>query len=117
LKLVCPIEGVVAQLMVHQGETVDAGSMKVMRVVQVDPLWVEVPVPIQQARQLKQGDEAQVTFTDKQARPGKVALVFPVGDAASGTINVRVEIPNPQKLQPGENVSVQFPNQIAAKDK
>ena len=108
LKINSPIDGVVAESALKVGEVADGQNMKVMRVVQVDPLWVESAVPIAIARQLKPQDVANVTFSDGQVRPGAVALVFPVGDSASETIKVRLEIPNPQKLQPGENVRVSF---------
>ncbi len=112
-----PIDGVVAETMIHVGEVTDGQNMKVMRVVQLDPLWLEVEVPVAQARQLKPADPAQVYFadSDKKTRPGKVALIFPVGNSGSSTIKVRVEVPNPEKLQSGENVQVTFgPSSVAA---
>ena len=108
LKITSPIDGIVAESALKVGEVADGQYMKVMRIVQVDPLWVEAAVPIAIARQLKPRDIANVTFSDGQIRPGAVALIFPVGDSASETIKVRIEMPNPQKLQPGENVRVNF---------
>jgi HlyD family secretion protein len=109
MKLYSPIDGQVDKNSINVGEVTDAqGTNKTMRIVQIDPLWIEVPAPILQARRLKAGDPAQVLFTDKKIRSGKVQLVFPVGDSGAEMIPVRVEVPNPEKLQPGENVYVTF---------
>jgi hypothetical protein len=35
-------------------------------------------------------------------------LVFPVGDAASQTLLVRVAVANPEKIAPGEKVFINF---------
>jgi RND family efflux transporter MFP subunit len=114
LKLLSPIDGVVAQpsnpnqTILKVGEIADGSGARVVRIVKIDPLWVEAPVPRQQAVKLNPGDSAQVTFSDDHTQSGTVSVVFPVGDSASGTIIVRIEVPNPNKLQPGENVFVNF---------
>lgn len=108
LKVVSPIDGVVAETARKVGEVADGQNMKVMRVIQVDPLWVEAPVKILEARKLKNGDAAQVVFMDEKVRVGRVSFISPIGDSGSETINVRVEVPNPEKIQPGENVRVTF---------
>ena len=108
LKVLAPIGGVVAEEFLKAGESADGGNMKLVRIVQLDPLWVEVPVPFLQARKLKRDDAALVTFSDGKDRPGKVAVVSAVGDSASETLLVRVEVPNPEKIPSGENVFVNF---------
>jgi RND family efflux transporter MFP subunit len=108
LKLISPIDGVVQEVFLRQGEATNGQDQKVMRVIQVDPLWIETPVPIKEARKLAPGSPVNVLFTDGKVRPGKVALKDPMADAASSTLNVRVEVPNPEKLEPGENVRVTF---------
>jgi RND family efflux transporter MFP subunit len=108
LKLISPIDGVVQEVYMKAGEATNGQDMKVLRIIQVDPLWVEVPVPIQDARKFNPGDPAQVLFGDGKVRPGKVALKDRMADSASGTLNVRVAVPNPEKLEPGESVSVTF---------
>jgi RND family efflux transporter MFP subunit len=114
LTIKSPIDGIVAESMLKAGEAADGQNMKVVRIVQIQPLWVEVSVPILQARKLKTGDVAQVTFTDKSVRSAKVALVFPVGSSGSSTIKVRLTLDNPEKLQPGENVTVKFATENVA---
>jgi RND family efflux transporter MFP subunit len=107
MKLYSPINGIVAQRLLEVGESADGGDMKALRIVQLDPLRIEVPVPILESRKLKEGGSADVAFADK-VRTGKIVRIFPVGDAASETLLVRVEIPNPDKLSSGEKVFVNF---------
>jgi RND family efflux transporter MFP subunit len=109
LKVLAPIGGVVAEEFAKAGESADGGNMKLVRIVQLDPLWVEVPVPQARARKLARGDAASVTFPDGKERAGKVAVIPPTGDSASETILVRLEVPNPEKTFAGENVFVNFP--------
>jgi len=73
-----------------------------------------VPLPIQQAVKLKEGDSATVTFRKGMAGyeanlEGHVKKIPPVGDASSGTITIKLEVPNPEKkITPGEIVDVHF---------
>jgi RND family efflux transporter MFP subunit len=108
-KVVAPISGIVADEFLKAGESAEGGNTKLVRIVQLDPLWVEVPVPMIVARKLSKGDAASVTFTDGKDRSGKVAVISPTGDGPSETILVRLEVPNPQKISSGENVFVNFP--------
>jgi RND family efflux transporter MFP subunit len=113
-KLISPIDGVVADVVMKEGEATNGQDMKVMRIVQNDPLKVEVPVPLQQARALKTDDPVQVLFSDGKTRVGKVVQKDIQADPASGTLNVRVDIPNPERLESGETVRVTFgPSAVA----
>ena len=107
-KLYAPFAGTVEELLVHQGESVDTQNMKVMRLVNVDPMWVEVPVPYAQGEQLKDGDPAQVKLSNSKVVTGKVIHVASVAESASDTLRVRVEVPNPEHRKLGERVSVSF---------
>jgi RND family efflux transporter MFP subunit len=114
LRIVAPISGIVAEEYLKAGECAEAGNTKAVRIVQLDPLWAEVPVPFLQARKLNKGDPALVTFSDGKERAGNVVVVSPTGDPASETILVRVAIPNPEKIPSGENVFVNFPSPAVA---
>ncbi|KPJ56088.1 MAG: hypothetical protein AMS16_03010 [Planctomycetes bacterium DG_58] len=110
MRLESPIAGKVEQILFEPGESADALA-DVIRVVKVDPLWIEVPVPLVQARKLKGTAAAHVTFPDKPERParGKIVHIGAVADAASDTLTVRVEVSNPTGRPAGEHVSVSFP--------
>jgi len=108
-RLKTPISGIVEQTMVKAGENVDNQNMKVMRIVNIDPLWIEVPVPFAVARDLKLDSPAGVIFSNKEKREGKVIHVATVADSASDSLLVRVEVENKAKTPAGERVTVSFP--------
>ena len=111
-----PISGQVERLYVEAGESVDA-MKEVIRVVQIDPLWIETPVPLSEARTLSVGDPARVAFDGEAPKKpnGKITHIASVADAASDTLRVRVEAPNPTGRPAGERVTVAFPKDASAK--
>ena len=118
MTLKSPIAGRVEQVYVERGESVDALE-KVARVVRINPLWVDAPVPLGEARDIKPGDAAKVAFGGGGSAAtvtGKVIHVAAVADAASGTRTVRIEVANDFKpARPaGERVKVSFPGDTAA---
>jgi RND family efflux transporter MFP subunit len=108
-KMISPIDGKVEQIKVKVGEAPEQNE-DVMRIVKIDPLWIEAPVPLAVARGLKVGDGATVKFLDGATAEAaaKVVNISAVADAASDTLNVRVEISNPAGRPAGEHVSVRF---------
>jgi len=107
-----PVNGVVVERYLHQGEYIE--DKPVMRLAQIDPLHVEVIMPVSKLGSVKVGMVAEV----KPEAPvggvykAKVKIVDKVVDAASGTFGVRLELPNPDyKLPPGLKCKVVFLNQ------
>jgi len=107
-----PVNGVVVERYLHQGEYIE--DKPVMRLAQIDPLHVEVIMPVSKLGSVKVGMVADV----KPEAPvggvykAKVKIVDKVVDAASGTFGVRLELPNPDyKLPPGLKCKVVFLNQ------
>ena len=115
MRLVSPIDGVVENLEVEAGESADA-TTKAARVVKIDPLWIDVPVPLAPARKLAKGKgNAVVEFGEDEAvKPiqarGNIIHIAAVADSASGTLTVRVELANAAHRQAGEHVYVSFPS-------
>ena len=74
-----------------------------LRIARLDPLRVEVFVPIALYGQVAVGQRAVVTPEAPINRPleGRVIVVDRVADAASSTFGVRLEIPNPGHRVPG----------------
>ncbi len=119
MQITSPIDGSVEKIDVEVGESVNT-TIQAIQVVQTDPLWIDAPVPLAQAIDLKAGKTAQVTFglSDKQTRdesttagsvtPGRIIFVAAVADAASGTLRVRIEVPNKARRPAGEHVLVTF---------
>jgi len=119
MQLRSPIDGSIEKIEVEVGESVNT-TTEAIQVVQIDPLWIDVPVPLPQAIGLKAGGAAQVAFesSSKPAKagqtsasatmPGKIIFVAAVADAASGTLRVRIEVPNKARRPAGEHVIVTF---------
>jgi RND family efflux transporter MFP subunit len=109
MRLKSPISGKIEKVDVEVGECVNALA-DVVRVVKIDPLWVDVPVPLATARELKQGKTAKVKFpgTGTATVDGHITFVGAVADAASDTLRVRIEVPNQANRPAGEHVNVLF---------
>lgn len=110
MSLKSPIGGSVEKIDVETGESLNALESAI-RVVQIDPLWIDVPVPVPQAMNLRYGAPAQVEFPEpkKATAEGMVIYIGAVADAASGTLRVRIQVPNKAKRPAGEHVQVIFP--------
>lgn len=105
-----PIDGVVAQVIISAGESIEAYE-KIVHIVKLDPLWVDVPVPLAKARGLELQAPAVVHFhgPGPAIADGTIIHKAPVADARSGTLMVRVEFLNPSLRPAGEPVRVSFP--------
>jgi RND family efflux transporter MFP subunit len=93
----CPFDGYVVELLKQQGEAVDEVD-PVLKLVQIDPLHIQVDCPIQWAGRISTGDEADIELWAMKgpARTGKVIFASKSADAASHTFRVKLEIPNPK---------------------
>ncbi len=112
MKIKSPVTGLVEEVLIHEGECSDALA-KVVRVVKIDPLWVDVPMPLALTRKLPIGAEVEVLFGAAPVK-GKVIFMAAVADAASTTRLVRVEVPNPTGRPAGEHVAVKPPQNVSA---
>jgi RND family efflux transporter MFP subunit len=111
MRLVSPIEGRVEKLVVKPGEAAKTLG-PVIQLVKVDPLWIDVPVPLTQAKQLALGQNVLVTFpgaSPVESPNGRIIHLSSVADAASDTLRVRIEVANPLGRPAGERVMVRFP--------
>jgi RND family efflux transporter MFP subunit len=104
-----PIDGVVVARNKVAGEFVEDQS--ILRLAQLDPLKVEVIVPVEMFGSITAGMQAQVQleYYSDPAQTAIVTLVDKVIDPASGTFDVRAELPNPGHIIPsGLRCTVQF---------
>jgi len=95
---------------IETGESVNALD-DVVRVVRIDPLWIDVAVPLDQIANLKYGHKALVKFPgpDKMSAEGTVIYIAAVADAGSDTLRVRIQAQNKSSRPAGEHVTVSFP--------
>ncbi len=115
MRLAAPFDGQVDLVHVDVGQAVSENE-KVVRVVNVDALWLDVPASMRDPATLSigVGDRAWVLVESggrHAIRDGKVIEVSPVADPSSRTRRVRVEVPNPKgpsRLVAGEPAWVRF---------
>jgi len=105
-----PISGIVLERLAEVGEFV--ADDEILRIAQLDPLYVEVIMPLEKLNVVAQGMQATVYPGEPVGGEymAKVITVDQVLDAASGTFGVRLELPNPgAKLPAGLRCKVKFP--------
>lgn len=108
-----PFNGVVMDRMLNPGDLAEAGTGRkpILKLAQVEPLRVEVVLPIVAYGKLKSGDSAEVMPEGLGGRyAAKVTVIDSVFDSASGTFGARLELPNTAgKLPAGIRCRVDFP--------
>lgn len=105
-----PIDGIVVERKLSAGEYIHEQT-SIMMIAQVDPLNVEVVLPLQRYGTIKVGDVAIVHLAPPVggAYPSKADVVDTVIDAASDTFGVRLVLPNPDRTIPaGVRCTVQW---------
>jgi membrane fusion protein (multidrug efflux system) len=98
-----PFDGVVVERLVDAGEYVNAGA-KVARVVQIDPLRLELAVPEAAVRSVKEGlpVEFEVAAWPGEKFRGVIRYVSPALRESSRDLVVEAEVPNKDhRLRPG----------------
>ncbi len=103
-----PFAGIIEVRYTHVGQSINA-FQKVLRLVQVTAFKIDVPVPLAVAIKLRIGESAMVRFATGGTAVGKIIGIASVADSASGTLLVHVQVPNPNHLPAGQQVSVRFP--------
>ena len=93
-----PVNGVVVALLLHPGELASSNQKDpILRLMEIDPLHVELVLPVSQFGKIKRGQRARVS--PEQPIGGsymaQVEVVDLTLDAASGTFGVRLNLPNP----------------------
>jgi len=117
MRLVSPTAGRVEKVFVETGESVEKLG-PVIHLVKIDPMWLDVPVPLLHSAPLALGQTAIVTFPGQQLEGfenGRIIHVSSVADAASDTLRIRIEVANPEGRPAGERVIVGFP-QVPVED-
>jgi RND family efflux transporter MFP subunit len=95
-----PINGLVVERFLAPGEL--ARQAPIMKLVQIDPLRVEVFAPLTLLGKVTPGMKAVIRpdANEQTTYAATVTVVNRVVDSASGTFGVRLEMPNPDKAIP-----------------
>jgi HlyD family secretion protein len=106
-KIVSPINGVVTDRPIYQGETAPSGS-PILTVMDTSQVVARTHIAEQEAAHLKTGDAATISSPGLTTDvPAKVTLVSPALDPNSTTVEVWVQAANPGgRLKPGTSVRV-----------
>lgn len=88
--------GMLESLDVRSGMTLEPGQM-LARIQGIDSIWLEVAVPERRAAEVQVGGYAQMQLVAYPGRTfnGQISAVLPALNAASRTLRVRIELPNP----------------------
>ena len=104
-----PIGGLVIERNLDPGETV--GEAHIVKIADLDPLRVEVFVPVVLIDRIRAGHSATIRFrTSKDFKlAGHVKVVDRVADVSSGMFKVQIKLPNPDYKYPaGLNCQASF---------
>src|SRR5271169_5895055 len=114
-RIVAPYDGVVTWRFSDTGALVQAGTsntsgLPLVTVAQVDVLRLRIPVPERIAAKVKIGDSADVHVkATGEHFTGKVARFTGSLDTSTRTMQVEIDVPNPNyHLQPGMYANVQL---------
>jgi Cu(I)/Ag(I) efflux system membrane fusion protein len=111
-----PTGGLISELMVRTGMTVEAG-MTLARINGLGTVWLEAALPELQAAGIAPGQVAlaRVAALPGETLRGKVAAVLPEINAETRTLRLRIELPNPrQRLRAGMFAQVTLQGPAAA---
>lgn len=95
-----PIDGKVLARLHNPGEYIEDEPL--MRIVKLDPLYIEAILPMRLFGAVKDGMQAEVfpELEGSVSHKATVVLVDPMGDAGSGTFGARLSLPNPDNRIP-----------------
>jgi len=108
--IVSTIDGVVTERVLYAGEYAGENT-PILKAAAIDPLNIEVIVPIRMFGTIKKGMKAEIRPEAPVGGTyrGDVVIVDKVMDAASGTFGVRVEMANKEyRLPAGMKAKVRF---------
>jgi membrane fusion protein (multidrug efflux system) len=103
--LASPISGILDQVNVDKGENINIGQV-VMKIVDIDKVTVELPVPEKDILYFKKGQAVKITVEktngEKIEFPGVIGFVSLTAEQATRTYLVKVTVNNSdQTLRPG----------------
>ncbi len=108
-EVTAPFGGRVVRRLVNVGQTVSAGT-PLFTLADFDPLLARVHVPAKEFHQLAVGQPVELALdSSRRLLRGRIKLVSPVIDTASGTIKVTVEIAAAaEDIRPGDFAEVRI---------
>jgi membrane fusion protein (multidrug efflux system) len=108
-EVVAPFGGRVTRRLASVGQNVSVGT-PLFALADFDPLLAKVHVPSREFNKLRQDQDVELVLDSVGRRvQGRIKLISPVIDPASGTIKITIEIPSyPEGTRPGDFAQVQI---------
>ncbi len=105
VRLVSPLDGVVARINVQPGQSVDLNTI-VAEIVDLKRLVVTVNVPADEVARIRPGQSAEIFIDNvkETAATGSVSFVSPTIDMKTASAPVRLSLPEDSALRPGQFV-------------
>ncbi|MGH8739113.1 MAG: efflux RND transporter periplasmic adaptor subunit, partial [Burkholderiales bacterium] len=107
-----PVTGIVVEVMLRPGELMSSNQKDpIMKLVEIDPLNVELVLPVSRFGSIKAGQRAEVSPEPPVGGSylARVEVADRMVDAASGTFGVRLQLPNPgNRIPAGIKCRVRF---------
>lgn len=94
-----PFDGLLDDLAIDPGEFVSTGT-EIGRMLDTDPLTVQVQIPQQAVRRIAPGQRAEVSFITGETREGEVRFVSVAADPETRTFRGEIEVANPDAAIP-----------------
>lgn len=101
--IISPADAVVLKRSGSAGEVVNSSpDSAIFTLARLDPLRVEVRAPVAWLAELRLGQTAEVvpTFDESLQLEAKITVIDAVADAASETVRIELELPNPALALP-----------------
>jgi len=102
-----PVKGIVEEVKIEKGESIQALA-PIVRLVDIEDLLIDIAVPLSRAKSLGVNQKAVIKFADGEEVQGKIDHIASVADSAANTLRINVIAPNPGKRPAGERVTVSF---------
>ena len=98
-----PVDGVIVEILLVPGESVEDRAREIMVIAEVDPLNVEIILPAEQFGSVQVGTSAEITplLAGEAVRFADVSVVDRTIDAASDTFGVQLQLENKDYAIPG----------------
>ena len=111
MRLYAPYDGHVEDVLVELGMAVDK-SIPALQLVSIDPLQVDITLPVEQANLIKEHHRAMAIMPGGEERPAFVKQVAKIAVLSNRTLKVRISVPNAAGTPAGLMVDVRFPEAV-----
>ena len=98
-----PVDGVIVEILLVPGESVEDRAREIMTIAEVDPLNVEIILPADHFGAVQIGTSVEITplLPGAEVRYAAVTVVDRTVDAASNTFGVQLQLENKDHAIPG----------------